>query len=242
MCAALQAEFSRTLNVRPVFIRMNIPTFTKPLTLPYEHTMYDETVVVELEKSEEEILAGMSQSGRRSLRNATKNNVDVTELTKDKSAAFKKECYPILKETGARDGFGIHPLSLYTALLESLPNNARLYVAKVNKKIEAWAITTEYNTLGMYYYGGSSHAARTSDAAYKLHWDIMMAMKQRGNLTYDFMGIAGKHYSGLKNVTQFKIKFSKNIVSIPVTYDLPLQPLKYTLLSIAVKLKRSLKK
>ena len=137
---------------------------------------------------------------------------------------FEKECYPILKETGERDGFGIHPLRLYTSMLETLGENARLYVAKVDGKVEAWAITTEYRNQAMYYYGGGSAKARNLDAAYLLHWEIMMQMKQRGNLTDDFMGIDGKHYSGLKNVTQFKIKFSKNIVQVPVTYDIPLQP------------------
>lgn len=242
MCASLKKEFSSVQNVNPVFIRLSSAAKSSLLRLPFEHTMYDETVVVELDKPEDEILAGMSQSGRRSLRNANKADVTVQEVSTDKVKIFEEKCYPILKETGSRDGFGIHPLSLYKSLLSSLPENSRLYVAEVEGKVEAWAITTEYNTIAMYYYGGSSHKARTTDAAYKLHWDIMMAMKARGNLTYDFMGIAGKHYSGLKNVTQFKIKFSKNIVSIPLTYDLPLQPLKYHALALAVKTKRKLKR
>ena len=241
MCSSLKQEFNRVQNVRPVYIRLSSATAARPLRLPFEHTMYDETVIVELDKSEEEILAGMSQSGRRSLRNANKNNVSIEEVTEDKLKVFQEQCYPILKETGSRDGFGIHPLSLYKSLLTTLPEHSRLYVAKVNAKTEAWAITTEYNTQAVYYYGGSSHTARNTDAAYKLHWEIMMAMKARGNTTYDFMGIAGKHYAGLKNVTQFKIKFSKNIASVPTTYDLPLQPIKYHALALAVKAKRKLK-
>lgn len=240
LCTTLRRQFQSHAS-SPVFIRLTSPTFTKPLNLPFEHTMYDETVVVDLEQTEDDILSGMSQSGRRSLRNAQKQAVEIEEITNEKSSIFKNHCYPILEETGARDGFGIHPLKLYTSLLETLPQNSRLYVAKMGKNIEAWAITTEYNAQAMYYYGGSSAKARKHDAAYKLHWEIMMAMKNRANKTYDFMGIAGKHFEGLKNVTQFKLKFSKNVVSVPITYDLPLQPVKYRALSFAINLKRKLR-
>lgn len=238
MCSALKEYFSSVDNLNPVFIRLSMPTKSSPLRLPFEHTMYDQTVIVDLTLSEDEILAGMSQSGRRGVRSSAKSNVVVEEITKDSSRYFKEHCYPILKETGARDGFGIHPLSLYTSMLDELGKIARLYVAKSGSKVLAWAITTEYNSQAMYYYGGSSAEARDTFAAYGLHFEIIKDMKSRGNKTYDFMGIAGKNFEALKNVTQFKIKFSKNIVDVPFTYDLPLQPAKYKLLSISIKAKR----
>lgn len=240
MCATLKHQFTSVNNTRPLFIRLTMPTKSADLKLPFEHTMYDQTVIVDLTQAEDEILGGMSQSGRRGIRSAQKTSVKVREVTDDKSAFFTKHCYPILKETGSRDGFGIHPLKLYSSLLETLPKNSRLYVSEDGSEVLAWAITTEYNKQAMYYYGGSSAKARDSFAAYLLHWEIMKIVKNRGNTSYDFMGIAGKNYEGLKNVTQFKIKFSKNIVDIPFTYDLPLQPLKYTVLTAALKIKRKL--
>lgn len=242
MCAALQVQFSQVGGIRPLFIRLSMPQKVSPLLLPFEHTMYDETVVAELEKTEEELFAGMSQSGRQGVRKARKAGVEVKEIREDRMSFFKKSCYPILQETGSRDGFGIHPLSLYITMLEQLQNEARLYIALHENQVEAWAITTEYNSQSMYYYGASSAKARETFAAYALHWEIMKIMKARGNKTYDFMGIAGKHYQALKNVTQFKIKFSKNIVAVPVTYDFPLQPVKYRALSVAIKTKRKLKR
>ncbi len=238
ICSALKEHFSSVENTKPVFIRLNMPTKSASLRLPFEHTMYDQTVIVDLTLTEDEILAGMSQSGRRGVRSSAKTNVVAEEVASDRSKYFKEHCYPILKETGDRDGFGIHPLSLYTSMLEELGTIARLYVAKDKSKDLAWAITTEYNSQAMYYYGGSSAEARDTFAAYALHFQIIKDMKARGNKTYDFMGIAGKNFEGLKNVTQFKIKFSKNIVDIPVTYDLPIQPTKYKLLSLSIKAKR----
>lgn len=242
MCSTLRRQFLNVEGASPVFIRLSMPQKLKPLVLPFEHTMYDETVVAELDKSEEELFAGMSQSGRQGVRKAAKAEVEVQEIVQDRLKFFKEQCYPILKETGERDKFGIHPLSIYLDMLESLKEEARLYIALHDGKVEAWAITTEYNTQAMYYYGASSAKARETFAAYALHWEIMKIMKARGNKTYDFMGIAGKHFQALKNVTQFKIKFSKNIVKVPVTYDLPLQPVKYKALALAIQAKRKFKR
>ncbi len=242
MCATLTDQFRVTNGTSPLFIRLTIPSQVKPLRQPFEHTMYDQTVVVDLTQTEEEILAHMSQSGRQGLRKSTKAGIIVKELPlRDAQAVFCQDFYPILAETADRGGFGIHPCSLYEKMLTALSPAAKLYGAYEGKQITSWAITTEYDQQALYYYGASNTRARDTFAPYILHWEIMKAMKKRGNIIYDFMGIAGKHYPSLKNVTQFKLKFSKNIQDVPVTYDLPLQPAKYTLLSQLIKLKRKLK-
>ena len=242
MCATLITQFGKAEFLNPVFIRVSLPNKTSPLVLPFEHTMYDETIVIELDKNEDELFAGMSQSGRQGVRKAAKYAVEVKEIIENKSAYFSEKCYPILKETGSRDKFGIHPLSIYTTMLDKLSQASRLYVAVHEGTVEAWAITTEYNGVAMYYYGASSAKARETSAAYALQWEIIKVMKERDNNSYDLMGIAGEHFPTLKNVTQFKSKFSKNIVKVPFTYDLPIQPLKYRLLSVGLKAKRKISK
>lgn len=241
MCTALKAHFTSEQTNQIMFIRLSTPTTCKSLVLPFEHTMYDQTVVIDLSQSEDEILKGMNQSGRRSLRDAQKAGIVVEEITEERSNYFTSSCFPILQETGLRDGFGIHPLRSYISMLDTLKDVARLYVAKDGSEVLAWAITTEYGKQAVYYYGGSSAKARESSAAYLLQWEMIQAMKSRGNKTYDFMGIAGKNYEGLKNVTQFKTKFSKNIVDIPFTYDLPLRPLAYKSLALLIRAKRKLR-
>jgi lipid II:glycine glycyltransferase (peptidoglycan interpeptide bridge formation enzyme) len=238
MCSTLKAQFSSVENVQPIFVRLSSSTKSKPLVMPFEHTMYDETVVIDLTKSEEEILSEMSQGGRQGIRRATKAGVQVSELKDVES--FEKTLYPILSETASRSGFGVHPSSLYASMLENL-NSSKLYAATLNGKPVAWAITTEYNQTALYYYGASNNEARDSYAPYLLHWEIIKDMKARGNKTYDFMGIAGKNYPSLANVTTFKLKFSKNVVRVTQAYDLPIRPLKYLALSLAIKLKRKLK-
>ena len=42
----------------------------------------------------------------------------------------------------------------------------------------------------------------------------------------------------LINVTTFKRNFSKTVVTIPTTYDIPLHPLRYALVANALKFRR----
>ena len=240
MCATLKRQFESINSSRPLFVRISIPNKTGPLRVPFEHTMYDETIILDLEKDESELLADMNQSGRRGIRKAEKLGVAIKEVTKDIVQTFETQCYPILKETGSRDKFGIHPLSLYTNMLRKLPKYTRLYVAKKDNVVVAWALTTEYANKSMYYYGGSNRAAHETSAAYLLHWEIIKSMKKCSNVTYDFMGIAGEHFPSLQNVTQFKLKFSKEISTVPPTFDLPLRSIKYVAVSTAIKAKRKL--
>ncbi len=242
MCSTLKKQFSHIQNTTPLFVRLSLPNHINEVKQPFEHTMYDETVIIDLEKSDDEILAGMSQGGRRSLRKAQKETLAVHEYSgQDAVSEFKQHCYEILKETATRDRFGIHPESLYTNMLEKLPENAKLYTISHKNSVVAWAITTEYANHALYYYGGSNAAARDLHAPYLLHWEIMQKMKQRGNQSYDFMGIAGSNYPELASVTTFKLKFSKEATKVRPAYDLPLQPLKYRFMATAIKLKRKLR-
>lgn len=243
MCATLKQQFSRTPTGTPLFIRLSMPAKIPALQTPFEHTMYDQTVVMDLTKPEDQLFMEMSQSARQSIRKATSLGTTTTEIgAETRTQVFKKELYPILAETGQRSGFGVHPAKLYTTMLDSLGPSVRLYAAyNEQSAAEAWAIITEYDKQALYYYGASSEAARISQSPYLLQWEIIKALKHRGNLIYDLMGIAGQHYPALANVTRFKLKFSKDIKQLPLTYDLPLQPIKYQALATVLKLKRHLK-
>lgn len=240
MCSTFKEQFASVGGIKPLFIRLSSPHKVSSLVIPFEHTMYDETVIVDLTKTEDEIMAEMSQGGRQGLRKAVKANVEVKEIDPSHYGSFTKELYPILADTASRSNFGVHQSHIYESMLKTLQPYVRLYVAYVDGTPEAWAITTEYSKNGLYYYGASSLRARDTHAPYMLHWEIIKTMKNRGNKTYDFMGIAGKNYASLANVTTFKLKFSKNIVKVRQAYDLPLQKSKYTLLSLAIKTKRKL--
>jgi hypothetical protein len=241
MCATLIKQFREIDGIRPTFVRLSSPTFSSPLKKPFEHTMYDQTVELDLTQDEDTIWFGMSQTARQEIKKAEKKGVAIGAVAAHEAAeVFEKTYYPLLRETSSRSNFGIHPASVYASMLKHLPH-ANMYVASLNKKPVAWAIITTYRGRGLYYYGASGETARTTGAAYLLQWHIIKHLKRQNVTTYDLMGIAGRFFPALKSVTNFKMKFSKNVVDVPMAYDLPIQPLKYALLKTALKTKRILR-
>lgn len=242
VCSGLKSYFSRVRNVSPVFIRLSSPTKITGLKEPFEHTMYDQTVVVDLTKDQEELFLSFSQSVRQAVKKARRLKVEINELSKAEAVKnFDKHHYLILTETAKRAGFKVHPASLYKKMLEELWPNARLYEARYNDKVVAWAIVTEYQDTATYYYSASNQAARESEAQYLLQWQIITDLRARGLLRYDLMGIAGKHSPHLASVTGFKKKFAKNSIDVPQTYDLLIKPLAYYLITAGIKLRRRLR-
>lgn len=242
MCSTLKAQFTEVNGVIPVFIRLNTKHKVGNLRAPFEHTMYDQTIILDLTKSEEQLLSDMSKSGRQGLRYAQRENLVVKEIAAENFSKFERELYPLISETGSRAGFGVHKASVYKNMLESLSPFAHLYAAYVKEEPVAWTIVVQYQDYALYYYAASNELGRTVQAPYILQWEVMKTLKSNGIKQYDLMGIASKNFPELANVTTFKQKFSKEITDVTPTYDLPLQPLKYRALSLAVKLKRSFRR
>jgi hypothetical protein len=223
------------------FVRLNLPASGDgyaPASM--HHVMYDQTVVIDLTKSDDDRLADMTQSGRRALRKAWQAKLHTKELKNVTETNFAP-LYEILQETANRDKFGIHPQKLYLAMLEALGLNARLYVIYHDKQPLAWAIITTYNQQAVYYYGASSSQAREFNAPYQLHWDITQMLKAEGAKTYDFMGIASSGNEHLKNVSVFKEKFSRSTVVVPSSYDVIIRPGRYKLLGLLRKTRQKIR-
>ena len=89
------------------------------------------TILLDLTKTEDEILAAMNQKTRYNIRLAARKGVVVREGTADDLPAF----YALTQITGARDGFGVHSADYYRAAFELfVPRGwARLFVAEVHE-------------------------------------------------------------------------------------------------------------
>lgn len=160
------------------------------------------TLLLDLAKSEEELLSQMKEKGRYNIRLAKKKGVKVRE-------GSVEELYPLFLETSKRDGFHIHPQNVYEKMLSTLNDTTLLLVAEYEGKIISGGIFTFYHKVGTYYYGASSNAYRNVMAPYLMQWRGIQEAKKRGCTTYDFLGIADE---GVKNhpwasVTEFKLKF-----------------------------------
>lgn len=191
------------------------------------------TLVLDLNQSEQELLAQMKPKGRYNIKIAHKHDVTVSKSDDVKSF------HNILKLTGNRDGFGIHPLRYYEKFLESLGGNAELLMAYYQDKPIAGGLFVYLENWCIYYYGASDHRYRKVMAPYLVQWTAVKNAKQKGCKYYDFLGISSTNdpYHNWAGVTQFKKKFGGEVVHYPQAQEIIIRPFLYRLYKFYKRIK-----
>ena len=237
----VKEQFRADPDVSPLYVRLQVQHLQDPATGPIEHGWYEREIVVDLTPNEIDIYKAFKPNARNSIRRAERAGVEIRSIERsDWATVFRGELFPILEETAARDGFTSFESAYYEQLLEQLGDHLRLMVAYLDGQAISWLITTEYRGYAVYYFAASTHAARKIFAPYLLLWHAFKELKAAGNHSCGLTGIVSENYPQLINVTTFKRNFSKNIVEVPTTYDVPLEPLRYRMVSLALRARRTL--
>lgn len=198
------------------------------------------TMVLDLQKSEEDILAGMHAKTRYNIHLAQKKNL---ELKNEKNLVVFWE---LMKKTGERDGFRLHEAGHYQAILNS-DFSKQLTVYSHDKAI-ATMVLVGYGETFTYLFGASDHEYRSLMAPYLLQWSAMTLGKNSGYKFYDFFGVApnvsgNEHYEydtehQYGGVSRFKSGFGADYVESPGTFDFVVNGFKYNLYLYLRKLRR----
>jgi len=195
--------------------------------------------ILNVSRSEKDILAQMKQKGRYNIKIAQRHGVVVEpSLNID-------DFYSLFKETAARDGFQVRPKQYFTKLFETLGDKAVLLVAKHENKVLAAGIFTFYEEIASYLYGASGNEHRELMAPYLLHWEAIKLAKARDCQVYDLLAVAPfgakpdkklvQKYAG---ITRFKEQFGGQQIQLIGSWDLVLKPVWYQLFKIAEKFRR----
>jgi len=177
------------------------------------------TLMIDLEMDEDEILAQMKQKGRYNIKLARKKGV-VVEAESNVENFWKLMC-----ETSKRDGFRSNKKHVYADLLKSFGDNAVLYTAKDETgDVLASAIFSMTDDMALYNYGASTNRKRGLMAPYLLQWTGMQWAKNKGAKVYDFLGISPENSPNhsLNGVASFKLKFGGTRVICDGGLDFPL--------------------
>ncbi|MHA7240592.1 peptidoglycan bridge formation glycyltransferase FemA/FemB family protein [Arthrobacter sp. TMS1-12-1] len=235
----VRRQFRDHPTVHPLYVRLQVATLQPPATGPIEHGWYEREIVVDLTPSEGDLLKSFRPNARNSIRRAQRNGVEIKHIPREEwKAVFAAELFPIMQETAERDGFQSFDSSYYETLLTVLGDHLRLLVAYRDGQPLSWLITTEYRGYSVYYFAGSTHAARSTFAPYLLLWEALRTLKAAGNTACGLTGIESENYPSLANVTTFKRNFSKNVVVVPTTYDVPLDAGRYAAVSSLLAARR----
>ena len=188
------------------------------------------TLILDIAKSEEELLGQMYSKTRYNIGLAEKKGISARGGSALGGKNFE-EFWKLMEQTTKRDGFHAHPKEYYRKLLE-IPG-VELFVAEYQNKIIAANIVVFYNKTAIYLHGASDYEQRNLMAAPLLQWEQIREAKKRGCAEYDFWGIDEIKWPG---VTRFKKGFSGKEIDYPGAHDLIFQPLWYKIYKIARKI------
>lgn len=178
--------------------------------------------VLDLTKSEDELLKNMRKSHRYLIRKAQGMDIVITKSTDaDSLAGFLR----MLKSLSIERNFVVHneiekEFDIFTKYDELC-----LLSAKYENKIIAYALTDFTGDTAYYRHAASDKAYRNIPAAYILLWESILESKRRGMKLYNFMGIApddAKKNHPWYGFTLFKTGFGGENEYYFRTMDLPL--------------------
>lgn len=192
------------------------------------------TIVVDIRKSEEEILAGMKQKTRYNIRLAEKKGVTVRAW--DDLASF----HEMMLVTGGREGFGVHSKAYYQRAYELFhpKGKCELLLAEYEGKPLASLMVFANGRRAWYVYGASNNEERNRMPTYLLQWEAIRWAKARGCEEYDLWGVPDEdeatleaqfeHRSdGLWGVYRFKRGFGGQLKRAAQALDRVYNPVLY---------------
>ena len=186
--------------------------------------------VLDITKTEEQILAGASQGLRRKIRKAQKNNITVSTSTDPKDI---HEFYEIQLQTAARHKFVEFSESFLQKQFEAFAkyDAVKLYTAKLGDEILAQNFIIFYGHEAAYHYGVSTELGTKYSGAPLLHLAAMKDARERGIERYNFWGITAEDDVNHRfyGVSQFKRSFGVTELKYLHAHDLVIKPAKYKL-------------
>lgn len=208
----------------------------------FEQMQPEQTLILDITKSEEEILAQMKPKGRYNIKVAERSNIIIS--SSNRPGPGLNNFYELYKATAKRQRITHREKNYFEALLEILgqKNYARVYIAQTQTENQnlAAAIVLYYNDKATYLFGGSSDEHRNLMAPYLLHWQIIKEARLRSMKKYDFFGVSHTKYENRSwtGITRFKKQFGGQEVQLLGSWDLVFRPIEYQVFKIAEKIRR----
>ncbi len=197
------------------------------------------TALIDLTKSEDDILKIMKPKWRYNIRLAEKKEILVKEI--DKTDENIEIFYNLMIETTSRDGFSGNKLEYYKDFLNMIEDSKLMFAYKDDVVISAW-IFVFWEEISIYYYWASSSDAkyRNMMAPYLLQWEAIKYSKSIWSKIYDFLWVATPWdpRSSLLWVTGFKMKLTQDLRWVSESFIYVNKKTKYTIINILRRLKK----
>lgn len=199
-----------------------------------------DTLVLDLQRSEDELLANMHQKTRYNIHLAERKGVTVRFSQK---VADLDSFLDLAREVSTRGEFRYHPEAYYRAMAEALTDNGMLAfaVAEQGGDVLAVHLMVAFGQVMTYVHGASSSDKRDLMGPHLLQWEAIKRAKAQGKSTYDFFGVApadAKDDHSWAGLTRFKAGFGGRRESYVGGHDLVLDTLLYGVFTAARRVRR----
>jgi lipid II:glycine glycyltransferase (peptidoglycan interpeptide bridge formation enzyme) len=227
-------------KIEPYAYKKNykLPT-TEYKLIKSSHPLFPEwSQVLNLNKSEDELLRSMHSKTRYNIRLAEKKGVVVKEMSDEKGFEIFSKLY---FETCKRQKYFGHSPRYHKIVWESLKKDiAHILIAFYNDTPLAAYELFYFNKVFYYPYGGTSLEYRNFMAANLLMWEAIKLGKKLGAEHFDMWGSLPPQYSHAHSwagFTRFKEGYGTSFIEFVGSYDLIINETGYSIYNFAYKLR-----
>lgn len=197
------------------------------------------TMVLDLTRSEDEIMANMRKNTRYYVRRSEREGVKV-RISQDPQDL--KVLFELYQETVERQEFIPYDFDFFKTEFEIFHADdlTDIYIAEYDGKPVAAAMMVYFDKGAYYHHGASIRLENDVYAPYLLQWEAIKNAKRRGMETYDFFGVAPNDDEDhpRAGLTKFKRGFGGERVRWMHTLDYPVNPLRYWIMYWFVRWER----
>lgn len=188
-----------------------------------------ETILLDLKKSESDLLAAMAKKTRQYIRKSASEGIDIRMV---RSKEDLEACLHIYKQTAERAGFNLHSYQYYTDVFHLMGEHSPVFAAYLEGQPIAFLWVAMSADTAYELYGGMNEDGQRLRANYALKWHVIRKAKEWGVSQYDFGGLV------VGGVSVFKQGWSESETMLSGTYDYPLSPLYSVWSSLLPKAKK----
>ena len=209
------------------------------------HPLFPEwTQILDIEKSEEDLLNSMKPKWRYNIRLAQKKGVEIREMTSDEGFKIFADLY---FQTTNRQSYKGHNTYYHKVIFDILKDSMShiLIAFYEGKPLSAYHLFLFNDTL-YYPYGGSSEEHKNVMASNLLMWETIQFGKAHGAKRFDMWGSLPPTYAedgadgGWGGFTRFKEGFGTEFVQFIGSYDYIINPILYSMYNAAHIIRRKL--
>ncbi len=200
---------------------------------------YPHTFLVDLTKTETQLLEDMHPKTRYNIRVANRYGVEIKEETNDKGFEIYLK---LLMATTKRQGFYLHTKKYHRDLWKQLKSTGMIHImlASYQKETLSAFMIFKLKDQLFYPYGASLHANRQVMAQNLLMWEVIKLGKELKCKTFDMWGCLGPNAKETENgfgFHRFKQGYGGQLVEYVGTYDLVVNSTFYKLYNSVDKIR-----